>query len=84
MIFVNQTSFTSPAFRLDDRLLKEVFVGITGPGPVSIEQLGEDLVWRSYPESTLSGPTAQIVTLRAGSWRVVISAATPTTVEVIL
>lgn len=81
MLFENQTSFTSDAFinRLED--MTDLYLAVDGPGPVAIEQEGEDGVWRAFPETTFDGPTAQIVTIKRGRWRVVISGG-PTTVEV--
>lgn len=81
MIFENESSFTSPAYINKFEDLAEVYLAVDGPGPVAIEQEGEDGVWRAFPETTFDGPTAQIVTIKRGRWRVVISGG-PTTVEV--
>jgi hypothetical protein len=81
MLFANETSFTSSAYHNKRANAVDLYLTVTGPGPVAIEQLGEDDTWRSFPETTFDGPIAQIVTVRPGKWRVVISGG-PTTVEV--
>lgn len=81
MIISEQSSFTSAPISVPYRALNDVYLSVTGPGPVAIEMLEEDGQWRSFPETTFDGPTAQIVTVKQGSFRVVISGG-PTTVEV--
>jgi hypothetical protein len=78
-IYVNQSSFTSPAHDLFDQRLKDVYLTITGPGPVALEQLGEDGVWRSFPSTRFSGDGAHVITCKRGQIRVVITGG-PTTV----
>lgn len=81
MIYPDKTDFTSDPFAIEMQPRLEVMVTVTGPGPVAIEMLQQDSVWRSFPETTFGGSTAQILTLLRGKYRVVISGG-PTTVEV--
>lgn len=83
MLIKDQSNFTSEEIPLRDFGLRDVFVGVTGPGPVAIQVKGEDGTFRAYPEATLNGPVAAILTLPQGAFRVVISGG-PTTVQVIL
>lgn len=81
MIFKDKTAFTSDPIRLVGSVSR-FMVYVTGPGPVAIERQGEDGTWRSYPETTYTKATAQVVTLPRGRYRVVITGG-PTTVEII-
>ena len=81
MIFENKTSFTSSEFVNTQSQITEKYLVIDGPGPVAIEQKGEDGVWRSVPELTFTGSQAIIFSIKAGPWRVAITGG-PTTVEV--
>lgn len=82
MQFKDKTTFTSDAIPLQYQAITEAYITITGPGPVALEQLEEDGIWRSFPETTFYGPTAQVVTLKRGQFRVAVTATEPTTVEV--
>lgn len=79
MIFPNKTTFTSDAITVAN-FQRDAVLTITGPGPVAVEMLQEDGVWRSFPETTFTGPAAKVLTLPAGSIRIAIAAATATTV----
>lgn len=79
--FLNQAAFTSDPLTLLGPPGGDVFLGITGAGPVALEHQGLDGVWRSWPETTFSGPAAAVVRMPSGSFRVVISGAGPTTVD---
>ena len=81
MIFENKTSFTSETFVNTKSLITEKYLVIDGPGPVAIEQQGEDGVWRATSELTFSGSQTVIVSIKAGPWRVAITGG-PTTVEI--
>lgn len=81
MIFENKTSFTSEPVENAHEPILELYVTITGPGPVAIEQLEEDGTWRTFPELTFDGPKAVIATVKRGYWRVSVTGG-PTTVEV--
>lgn len=81
MIINDKSSFTSEPFSIEQRASLDMCLAITGPGPVALERLGEDRVWRGFPELTFSGPTIQTLELPRGQYRVVISGG-PTTVEV--
>lgn len=81
MLFKDQTNFTSEPINFRDQGMKDIFVGVTGPGPVALELQCDDGVWRSYPETRFSAEAARIVSLPMGLWRVVISGG-PTTVQV--
>ncbi|MGY2256441.1 hypothetical protein [Pseudomonas reactans] len=85
MIFMNKTNFTSDPFTSfaveKGRVGRELYLTITGLGPVAVEMLQEDGVWRSFPESTFTGPGAYILEVAPTQVRVVISGG-PTTVEV--
>lgn len=83
MIIKEQNNFTSDPIPFRDDGLRKVFIGVTGPGPVALELLCDDKVWRSYPETTFTGPVAKVVTLPSGSWRVKVTGG-PTTVQVTL
>ena len=79
MQFLNQTNFTSSPIQLSSER-PEISLFVFGPGPVSIERLCEDAVWRAYPELQFTGSTARVLTLRNATYRVVITGG-PTTVE---
>lgn len=85
MIFADKTAFTSPAFSAFEAghgcVARDVYLTVTGPGPVELQMQQEDGQWRAFPETTFNGPTAQIVSVPGGLLRVVISGG-PTTVEV--
>lgn len=85
MIFVNKTNFTSDPFTSfaveKGRVGRELYLTIAGPGPVAIEMLQGDGVWRSFPESKFTGPAARILEVGPVQIRVVITGG-PTTVEV--
>lgn len=81
MIFENKTSFTSDEFFNTQGQITEKYIIIDGPGPVAIEQQGEDGVWRTPPELSITGPKAAIISIKAGAWRVAITGG-PTTVEI--
>lgn len=81
MIYPDKTVFTSDPFSIELCPRAEVMVTVFGPGPVAIEVLQDDDVWRQFPELTFKGSTAQILTLFPGEYRVVITGG-PTTVEV--
>ncbi|HEY6612753.1 MAG TPA: hypothetical protein VIZ86_16690 [Pseudomonas sp.] len=84
-IFVNKTAFESPEFSMPvgGSPHADMWVGVTGPGPVYIDVLGKDGVWRTYPEFTINGPSAQLLNVKRGRFKVRVAAATPTTVEVL-
>ena len=79
MIFKDKTDYTSDAFNIGFNALVDCRLTITGNGPVSIEQLGEDNLWRAFPETTFHGPGAYIVSLRGAPTRIIIDG--NTTVE---
>lgn len=83
-IYIDKTTFTGPSLDATSQSPDQLYLTITGPGPVAVEQRGEDGVWRSFPQTTFSGTQAQIVTIRRGMYRIVITAAAATTVEVSL
>lgn len=82
VIYPSKTVFTGEPLSVELAATADCYLTITGPGPVAIEQLELDGAWRSFPETEFSGPTAQIVTLKGGQFRVVVDATEPTTVEV--
>lgn len=83
-IFKDKTAFTSPEFQCPtgDQPHADLWVGVTGNGPVYIDVKGADGTWRTYPELTFTTTTAQVVTIKRGRFRVRIAAAVATTVEV--
>ena len=82
MLFLNKTNFTSEPINNNKEVIVEKYLIIDGPGPVSIEQLGSDDVWRTVPELVFEESQAQIFSIKRGYWRVVISGG-PTTVEIV-
>lgn len=82
MQFKDKTTFTSDPIRVTGDLTVDVFLTVTGPGPVALQMLEEDGVYRAFPETTFSGNTAQVVRVKSGAFKVDIQAATATTVEV--
>lgn len=79
MIYINKSSFTSKPLNIGPAAVVDCHLAITGPGPVTIEQLGEDLVWRSFPETLFLGSGAYVVSLRGAPTRFLIDG--ETTVE---
>lgn len=77
--YLNQTSFTGAAIPLDS-VSGEVSLFVSGTGPVSIERLCADGVWRGFPDLQFTGAVAKILSLRNATYRVVITGG-PTTVE---
>ena len=81
-LFVPSTSsFTSEEQKNNANGILDLHITITGPGPVTIEQKQKDDVWRSFPETTFSGPQAVILSISKDPWRVVVSGG-PTIVEI--
>lgn len=78
MLFKDKTAFTSDPITLRYRTVVEAYVTVTGVATVVIEQLEEDGVWRSFPETTFVGPTAQRVDLKRGDCRVKVTSGTAT------
>ena len=82
MLITDQTSYTSDAINQHSQAIAELYVTITGPGPVYIEQQSADGSWAAYPETTFEGDQAKIVAIRRGQYRVRIDATAATTVEI--
>lgn len=78
-VIKDKTAFTSEPYVMSSN--DPIWVGVTGAGPVYIEVKGEDGVWRTYPELTFSGTTAQLVTLKKGLVRFRFAASAATTLE---
>lgn len=76
------TGYTSTAFKITQNAYAEVYVQVTGVCSVAIESLSTDGTWRSFPETTLTGPTAQVVCVPQGDFRVKVLSGTATAVEV--
>lgn len=76
MIFVNKSAFTSEVFNIGLGAFLDCYLAISGSGTVTIEQLGGDGVWRSYPETTFTGSGAYIVSLRGADTRIKITDST--------
>lgn len=76
MIFSDKTGFLSPEFNIGNEAIVEAHVTITGPGPVYIEQKGEDGVWRTFPEMTFTESAAYIMSLRGAPTRIYIDGVT--------
>lgn len=47
----------------------EIWLGVSGTGSVAIEFMGEDGVFRSYPQGTFTSPAANMVMMKAGQYR---------------
>lgn len=71
MIFKDITNVTTAVQIMPNGIgrNKDLWVGITGTGSVNIEFLGDDGVWRFYPQSTFTAPIAQVVTMKSGKYR---------------
>lgn len=82
MIFQGKSSFTSDP--IQNVFLRDIYFTVTGPAEVKIELLEEDGVWRSFPETTISGTSAVVIAIKAGFFRVVIGEGEATTVTVAL
>ena len=80
---VNVKNFTSEPFTMQttDKPYSEVWLGITGSGPVYVDVFCSDNVWRTYPELTFTADTAQLITIKSGKFRIRVGA-TATTVEI--
>lgn len=83
-IFKDKTAYTSPEYSMPTSggPFAEMWVAVTGNGPVYIDLKGEDGVWRTFPECTFTGTTAQRIAVRRGRFRVRIAASVATTVEI--
>lgn len=84
-IFKDKTAFTSDPYDMptDGGAFAELWVAVTGAGPVYIDVLGKDNVWRAYPETTFTATGANRVSVKRGKFRVRVAAAVATTVEVV-
>lgn len=83
MIFSNLTNVTTaaqPSVRKQEAWLGDMFLGVSGTGSVTIEYLGEDQVWRSWPQSVFTAPVAQIVTMKNSPYRFKVTGG-PLTIE---
>src|SRR5690606_19888045 len=78
-VIKDKTAFTSEQYVMASS--NPLWVGVTGAGPVYIEVKGTDDVWRTYPELTFSGTTAQLVTVKKGLVRFRFAASAATTLE---
>jgi hypothetical protein len=47
-----------------------------------VQSLRLDGTWESFPETTLTGPTSQIIRVPTGQFRIVINAGAAITVEI--
>ena len=81
--FKDKTAFTSPEYSFGGPpgAPAEVWIGVTGDGPVYIDVKCEDGEYRTYPELTFETTTAQRVAVKRGRFRLRVNAAAPTTVE---
>ena len=77
MIQVNQAvPFESPVFTLTAPYFPNVFVGITNiaeGAQVQLSRLCEDNVYRAYRETTWTSNGARLVSLPAGSYKLLIT-----------
>lgn len=69
MIFKDVTNFTSDPIVVEQRM-RNAFITVTESIEVAVEIKGLDGVWRAFPETTFTGPTAKAVPLPAGIIRV--------------
>ena len=47
----------------------EMWMGVSGTGSVAIEFMGDDGIFRSYPQGTFTAPAANMVVMKAGQYR---------------
>lgn len=47
----------------------EMWMGVSGTGSVAIEFMGDDGIFRSYPQGTFTSPAANVVMMKAGQYR---------------
>lgn len=77
------TSHTSPPYSVPGSgPYGEVWIGIEGGGPVYIETQTDDGDWHRYPELTFTESAAGICYVKRGRMRIVVDAATATSVVV--
>lgn len=79
MIFKNLTNVTTQP--INSGYMQDLFVGVSGSGTATMEFLGDDAVWRSYPQSVFTAPTAQKVYIRNCQYRFVVAGG-PLTIEI--
>ena len=82
LFFKDQTSFISDEFSIDQVDGKPATIMIRGTGTVVLFFMDAEGVFREYPETTLTGPTATRLHLPHGKFKLTIAAAAPTSVEI--
>lgn len=70
--------FQSGEYKVDGRPFMQAYVQVSGTGTVEIETKGQDGTWRSFPETRMVGPIAQVVALPMGSFRIKVTLGTAT------
>lgn len=87
--FAPSTTATSSAFDLSIDLyptrvspVAEAYLTVSTTCSVAVEILEIGDVWRSYPELTFVGPTAQYMLLKRTSFRLVVHTSAQTNVEI--
>lgn len=75
------TNFLSGAYKVEGRPYMHGYFQVSGTCTIDIETQGQDGTWRTFPETRLIGPTAQVVALPQGFFRIKVIAG-PATVEV--
>lgn len=78
MILKNLAAGTTQSFNAPT--LADYWVGISGAGAVAIEFQLSDGTYASYPTGTFTAPTAQVVTMKPGQYRFVVTGG-PVTIE---
>lgn len=82
LFFKNLTNFTSEEFDIDQVDGTPATIMIRGTGTVVLFFMDAEGVFRDYPETTLTGPTATRLHLPQGKFKLTVTAATPTSVEI--
>lgn len=62
--------------------IHEMWVGVSGTGSVAIEFMGDDGVFRSYPQVNFTAPVANMVMMKAGQYRFNVTGG-PITIELV-
>lgn len=79
MILKDLTNTTTQP--INSGYMQDLWIGVSGSGTATMEFLGDDGTYRSYPQSVFTAPTAQSVYTKNGKYRFVVTGG-PLTIEI--